>query len=83
MFCRMASLGSVIRRSARFTGSLWLVADEDLEDFLSTDPPAAILLGCEKERWEAPLLRYAKEHGYKEVQLSESVALWMPAAKSE
>lgn len=42
---------------------LHLVSVFELEEFLAADPPAAILVD-EDERLDAPLLAYAKAHGY-------------------
>src|SRR5205807_4618325 len=54
-------------RSARFVApdrrpALRIVAPEDLENFLASDPPAAILTGVEDGDLEAPLIAFAQSH---------------------
>jgi hypothetical protein len=54
-----------------------LTAPADLESLLSKDPPAAILTGVEKDDLEAPLIEYAKAHGYERVLLKKGRELWI------
>ena len=55
---------------------LGIVSKEDLSDFLKTKPPKAILVGSEGSL-ESPLLSYAREKGYKAVELSNGMTLWL------
>jgi hypothetical protein len=55
-----------------------MVAPADLEDFLASQPPAAILTGPEKEL-DHHLATYAQVHGYEPQNLSGSkLVLWLP-----
>jgi hypothetical protein len=55
---------------------LGIVSKEDLSDFLKTKPPKAILVGDEGSL-ESPLLSYAREKGYKALELSNGMTLWL------
>lgn len=57
-----------------------LVAPADLEEFLSKDPPAAILTGVEEDELEVPLIEYAKAHAYQQVKLKKKRDLWVRPA---
>jgi hypothetical protein len=46
-----------------------VVDEDDLALFLSRNPPAAILTGCEGEL-EMPLLHYAHQHGFQRIVVS-------------
>jgi hypothetical protein len=54
-----------------------VIAPADLEEFLAKDPPAAILTGVEEDDLEAPLIDYAKAHGYQQVKLKKRRDLWV------
>ena len=54
-----------------------VIAPADLEEFLQKDPPAAILTGVEEEDLEAPLIDYAKAHGYRQVPLKKRRDVWI------
>ncbi len=56
---------------------LKLVAPADLEEFLSHDAPAALLLGVEDEELEAPLRQYAIDHGYRKIKPTRKWELWL------
>lgn len=56
---------------------LKMVAPEDLETFLASDPPAAILTGIEDKKLEEPLVEYAKLHGYRLEKLGRKKELWV------
>lgn len=56
-----------------------LIAPADLEALLSKDPPAGILTGVEEDALEAPLIEYAKVHGYQRVRLKKGRELWIPS----
>lgn len=70
---RSAHLVPAERRS-----QLDLVAPEDLEKFLATRPPAAILTGYEDKEYEVPLIEYARRHGYRAVPLTRKRSVWLP-----
>jgi len=53
------------------------VAAEDLPGFLADRPPAAILLGYERKQ-ERAQLTYARDHGYRRVELPQKISLWLP-----
>jgi hypothetical protein len=57
---------------------LRLIAPDDLEDFLASDPPAAVLTGVEDAPLEAPLVAYAKKYGYQPTAISRKRVLWIP-----
>jgi hypothetical protein len=52
-----------------------MIGPDDLEGFLASDPPDAILVGLEKDL-DPYLIAYAKAHGYKEYQLSPGIQVW-------
>ncbi|RYD83935.1 MAG: hypothetical protein EOP84_06895 [Verrucomicrobiaceae bacterium] len=54
-----------------------MIAPADLEEFLTNKPPAAILTGYEDEELEAPLLEYARRHGYRPVKLERGRRIWV------
>jgi hypothetical protein len=56
--------------------SLGVISPEELETFLSKDPPAGILVGAEKSV-EAPLNEYAQRYGYQLVPISDTLNLWV------
>ena len=53
-----------------------VISEEELDDFLSKDPPGAILVGLHPGQ-EAPLIDYARQEGFKESLLSEDLTLWV------
>jgi hypothetical protein len=55
-----------------------LVAPEDLEGFLSTHPPAAVLTGVEDPDEEEPLVKWAERHGFRPVDMKKRRRLWLP-----
>jgi hypothetical protein len=59
-----------------------VVAPADLEQFLAKEPPAAILTGVEEDDLEAPLIDYAKGHGYRRVELKKKRDLWIAPRKN-
>jgi hypothetical protein len=73
--------GPFIWRSAHLL-PLWkrqeldLVASSDLYALLQDHPPRAILVGFE-ERFEGPLVGYARANGFRRVDLSDGKALWL------
>ena len=50
----------------------------DLEHFLNSNPPAAILTGFEHHQFEMPLVAYARAHGYSPHHLKDRGNLWLP-----
>lgn len=70
-------------RSARFVSperrrQFHLIAPDDLEELLSARPPAGILTGVEDDDLEAPLVAYARAHGFTAAPLSRKRVLWLP-----
>lgn len=61
---------------------LGIISQDELEDFLTANPPQAILTGYEKERWEKPLVEYAQSHGYEAVPHAEDKIAWLPPKRS-
>ncbi|MES2571389.1 MAG: glycosyltransferase family 39 protein [Verrucomicrobiota bacterium] len=59
---------------------LRILAAENLTKRMEDDPPAAVLLGFEK-RWEEPLARYARSHGYILTPFLEDRQLWVAPPK--
>ena len=57
---------------------LKLIAPDDLEAFLAPRVPPAILTGVEDEDLAAPLVAYARRHGYRFVKLKRKRELWLP-----
>jgi len=55
---------------------LGLISEGDLEEFLRKDPPRAVLVGFEEDL-EEPLVKYARERGYKALKLSNGKVLWL------
>jgi hypothetical protein len=55
---------------------LHFLAPEDLEQRYGSSLPVAILTGVEDEKWEEPLVAFARKHGYSETQLSKAAVLW-------
>ena len=53
-----------------------LISEEDVLRLMSERPPEGILAGSEGAL-EAPLVQFAIEHRYKEVELSNSLSLWV------
>jgi hypothetical protein len=70
---RSASLVPAERRQR-----LHLVAPEDLESLLLAEPPSGILTGVEDDEEEAPLIAWAKAHGYTRIPLKRKRSLWVP-----
>ena len=70
---RSAHLMDPARRSL-----LRLIAPDDLEGFLTKDPPAAVLTGVEDAPLEASLVAYAKAHGYQPTKITRKRVLWLP-----
>lgn len=62
----------------RSRAALGFVAPVDLDRFLATDPPAAILTGFERSEFEGPFLKYASRHGYLSHPLPGCGVLWLP-----
>ncbi|HEY8903366.1 MAG TPA: hypothetical protein VIM48_06645, partial [Chthoniobacterales bacterium] len=58
------------RRDYQFVGA------KQLERYLSTDPPAAILVGYE-EKLEKPFVKYARKHGYWAADLADGKSVWL------
>ena len=56
---------------------LGVVAPEDLEAFLSKQPPSGILVGNEPGL-EAPFLEYAEQYGYSPEKISSKQDIWLP-----
>jgi len=62
-------------------GRLGILAPEDLESRLADAPPDGILVGRE-ERWEEPLIEYARSHHYVLTpQIRRKNKLWMKDAR--
>lgn len=57
---------------------LRVIAYVDLDEFLRTQPPRAILVGFESEL-EWPFVKYAKENGYKALKLADQGILFLPS----
>lgn len=55
-----------------------VLAPADLEQFLRSDPPSAILTSFEHREIELPLVTYAKTHGYMRHRLEERGTFWLP-----
>ena len=55
-----------------------VLAPTDLEQFLRSDPPSAILTSFEHSELELPLVTYAKAHGYVRHRLEERGTFWLP-----
>ena len=53
-----------------------VISEDELEEFLSKDPPGAILVGLHPGQ-EGPLIDYARQEGFKESLLSEELTLWV------
>lgn len=53
-----------------------LVGPGQLEAFLAEDPPAGILVGIEPG-YEAPFIEYAQRNGYRRVEITSSMAVWV------
>lgn len=53
-----------------------VISEAELNDFLSKDPPGAILVGLHPGQ-EGPLIDYAQRDGFKEHSLSEDLTLWV------
>jgi hypothetical protein len=58
------------RRDYRFIG------EKQLERYLNSDPPVAILVGYE-EKLEKPFIKYAKKHGYQMADLADGKSVWL------
>lgn len=69
---RLAHLVKPERRA-----QLHLVAYQDLNAYLESQPPAAILVGYEKPEQEAPLVAYAEGHQYRATKLGKGRTLWV------
>ena len=70
-------------KSARFVSperrsQLHLIVPDDLEAFLATKPPGAILTGVEEPALEKPLVEYSRAHQFIPVSLGKERALWLP-----
>jgi hypothetical protein len=56
---------------------LHILTADNLDETLSADPPAAIMTGYEKEKWEKPFVDYAQRHGYEAVQRVGKRVTWV------
>ena len=70
-------------RTARFVDKTTQTANHildpaDLEQFLHSAPPRAILTDFEHAEIDSPLVTYAKAHGYVKHRLEERGTLWLP-----
>jgi hypothetical protein len=56
-----------------------LVAPNDLDEFLATDPPRGILVGLDNDDLdeEMPFVAYARQHDYVPVDLPDEGTLWL------
>lgn len=70
---RVTSFVEATRRT-----ELGLVGPQELNLLLEREPPSAVLLGFEKPDWEAPLLSYARQNGYRQVHLRGKSVVWLP-----
>ena len=62
----------------RIQSGYHLLGPTNLEQFLQSDPPVAILTGFEHHEIELPLVTYAKAHRYVRYPLPERGTLWLP-----
>lgn len=58
--------------------ALGLIGDDELDSYMASDPPAGILVGLENEL-DAPLIAYARSHGYTEHIINQDIQLWLLA----
>lgn len=58
------------RRDYRFVG------EKQLERYLNSDPPAAVLVGYEG-KLEKPFIEYAKKHAYQMADLADGKSIWL------
>jgi hypothetical protein len=58
-----------------------LIAPEDLQAFVTTQPPAAILTGVEDKALEKPFVDYARAAGFRSIPLGKERLLWLPSEK--
>jgi hypothetical protein len=65
----------------RFRALCHVIAPADLNQFLQSRPPAAILTGFEHSDIELPLVTYARTHGYVKHSLDAHGALWLIPTK--
>jgi len=56
--------------------ALGVVSEDDLQVFLTKDPPAAILVGMHPGV-EEPLINYAQQIGFREIEISRKLSLWL------
>jgi 4-amino-4-deoxy-L-arabinose transferase-like glycosyltransferase len=56
---------------------LEVVSEDDLQEFLVEDPPAAILVGMHPGV-EAMFIEFAQQNGYREVEITNKLSLWLP-----
>ncbi len=69
-------IGSLLGSSQRKQYDI--VSKADLENYLKTKPPQGILVGDPLQAaLEQPLVDYAKEHGYRPLQLENGETLWL------
>jgi 4-amino-4-deoxy-L-arabinose transferase-like glycosyltransferase len=76
------STGPFALRFAHFVAperrqKLHMVAQEELDDFLKNDPPAAVILGLEPDKAEKPLKDYVKRHGYQRADWKQEAEIWL------
>lgn len=57
---------------------LKMLSARDLDGFLASRPPAGILTGVEQPALEAPIVEYAKTHGFEMRRLDGKRRLWLP-----
>jgi hypothetical protein len=60
--------------------ALGIVSDEELDLYLAGSPPDGILVGFEPGR-EVAFVRYAVQHGYREIEISPDYQLWVKPAQ--
>ncbi|MEO7932156.1 MAG: hypothetical protein ABIT76_03255 [Chthoniobacterales bacterium] len=56
---------------------LGLLAPADLDSYLASEPPAAILTDGEEAKLEKPLISYAARLGYRPERLDDATTLWL------
>ncbi len=74
-------------RSARYVpeqrrAEYHFVGPDDLDTFLTPEPPGGILTGVEDDNLEAPLIDYARHNGFLPVPMSGKRILWLRNARS-
>lgn len=68
-------------RTARFLSDsqrrdCLFIGKKQLERYLNSDPPAAVLVGYEG-KLERPFIEYAKKHGYQMADLADGKSVWL------